>query len=71
MTRSFWIVGLSITVLMFTGLAIICIAALITRRHLSATGWTMFLLSMSSVYFMFGRLRAAIRFGDPTKGMDL
>jgi hypothetical protein len=71
MTRIFWIVGLSITVLMFSLMAIICLAGLIMRRHLSLNAWTMLILSISSAYFVFGRLRAAIRHGDPTKGLDV
>ena len=56
---------------MFAVMAIICLAGLIMRRHLNLNGWTMLILSTYGAYFMFGRLRAAIRFGDPTKGMDL
>lgn len=69
MTRVFWIIGLSITVLMFGLFAVLSLTALVTHRFMSLGAWTMFLIFSSSAYFMFGRLRAALRYGDPTKGL--
>lgn len=71
MTRIFWIIGLSITVLMFAVMAITCLAGLIMRRHLNLNLWMMLISFSYGAYFMFGRLRAAIRHGDPTKGLDV
>ena len=69
MTRIFWIIGFSITVLMFAFLTVARLDALITRKHLSLTGWAMLITSSSTAWFMFGRLRAAIRYDDPTKDL--
>ena len=69
MTRILWIIGFSVTVLMFALLAVACLAALITRKHLSLTGWAMLITSSSTAWFMYGRLRAAIRYGDPTSDL--
>ena len=69
-TRIFWIAGFSITVLMFAGMTLLCVIALFEKHHLNGTGWTMFVCSLCSTWFMFGRLRAAIRFGDPTAGLN-
>ena len=70
MTRIFWIVGLSITVLMFGLFAVLSLAAQVTHRFLSLAAWATLITFSSSAYFMFGRLRAAIRYGDPTKGLN-
>ncbi len=69
MTRVLWIIGFSITVLMLAMLAVACMAALITRKHLNLTGWAMLITSSSTIWFMYGRLRAAIRYGDPTRDL--
>jgi len=70
MTRIFWIVGLSIALFMFAAFSILCVAALIIHRHLNLTGWTMLVLSVYPAWFMFGRLRCAAKYGDPTKDMS-
>jgi hypothetical protein len=70
MTRLFWIIGLSIAVFMFSGFTIVCLVTLVTRRHLNPMGWGMLILGAYAAFFMFGRLRAAIKFGDPTKGLN-
>jgi hypothetical protein len=70
MTRVLWIVGLSITVFVFGGAALLCIVAFITHRHLNMKGWTVLVLSAYSTYFMFRLLRSAIRYGEPTKGLS-
>jgi len=69
MARVFWVVGLSITPAMFLGSIILCIAALITHRHLNLTGWAFLLIGIYAVKFTFERLRAAIKYGDPTKDL--
>ena len=70
MNRFLWIIGFSITVLMFSFLAVVCFAALITHKHLSLTTLATLITSSSAAWFMFGRLQAAIRYGDPTKDLD-
>ena len=70
MARILWIIGFSITILMFTFMTALCLIALVTRRRLNPTGWTMLVMGAYSAYFMFGRLRAVIRYGDPTKDSD-
>jgi hypothetical protein len=56
---------------MCSGFALVGVIALVTHKHLNLTGWTMLVLSGYGAYFMFGRMRAAIKYGDPTKGMGL
>ena len=70
MIRAFWIVGLSITTLMFSGMTLICLVALIEKRHLNGTGWSMLFLGAYGTWFIFARLRSAIKYGDPTRGME-
>ena len=70
MARVFWIVGLSITLVMFVGSVIVCVIALVSHRHLNLTGWTMLLVGIYAVKFIFERLRSAIKYGDPTKGLS-
>jgi hypothetical protein len=67
MTRIFWIIGLSIALLVFSGIVIICLVAFITHRHLNFTGWTMLVFNAIGVRFIFAGLRSAIRYGDPTR----
>lgn len=70
MTRILWIIGFSITVLMFGLFAALSLAALATRRFLNLGTWASFITFSSSTYFMLGRLHAAMRYGDPTKDLD-
>ena len=70
MARLFWIVGLSITLIMFAGGLVVCIVALVTHRHLNMTGWTALLVGAYAVKFIFERLRSAILYGDPTKDLN-
>lgn len=70
MTRILWIVGLSIALFMFAAYTILCVAALIIHKHLNLTGWTMLVVSAYAAWFMFGRLRCAVVYGDPTKDMN-
>ncbi len=67
MTRIFWIIGLSIALLVLSGLVILCLIALITHRHLNFRGWTMLVSGVIGVEFVFAGLRSAIRYGDPTR----
>jgi hypothetical protein len=67
MIRIFWIIGLSIALLAFSGFVIICLFALIKHRHLNFTGWMMLVSNAIGVKFIFAELRSAIRYGDPTK----
>jgi hypothetical protein len=71
MIRILWIIGFSIALHAFSGITVVCLIALITLRHLNGKGWTMFVVSAYGVYFMFGRLRASIRYGDPTKDLNV
>ena len=70
MARVFWIIGFSITVLMFGLFTVASLAALVNRRFQSLAAWTALITFSSTAYFMFGRLRAAIRYGDPTKDLN-
>ena len=67
MTRVLWIVGLSIAFFVFSGFVSICLFALVTHRHLNLTGWAMLLIGAYTVKLIFGCLRSAIKYGDPTK----
>lgn len=69
MTRIFWIVGLSIALLMFGGMTVLCVIALITHRHLNIKGWTMLVFGGYTAWLMFRCLRSAILYGDPTKSL--
>lgn len=66
MIRVFWIIGFSITVLMFGLFAVLSLVALVAHRFLSLGAWAVLITFSGSAYFMLGRLRAAIRYGDPT-----
>lgn len=70
MARLFWIVGLSIALIVFAGFLTICIVVLVTHRHLNLTGWTTLLVGGYAVKFIFERLRSAIRYGDPTADLS-
>jgi hypothetical protein len=70
MTRIFWIVGLSIALLVLSGFVVICLVALIRHRHLNFSGWTMLVSGVIGVKFVFAGLRSAIRYGDPTRTMS-
>jgi hypothetical protein len=70
MTRALWIIGFSITVFMFGLFAVLSLVALVTHRFLSLAAWATLITFGSSAYFIFGRLRAAIRYGDPTKDFE-
>jgi hypothetical protein len=39
MVRILWIIGLSLSVLVFPGMALLAVVALITHRHLNERGW--------------------------------
>jgi hypothetical protein len=67
MIRIFWIIGLSVALLVFSGFVVICLFALITHRHLNSKGWMMLVSNAIAVRFIFAGLRSAIRYGDPTK----
>lgn len=41
MVRILWIIGLSLSALVFGGFTLIAIVALITHRHLNERGWVM------------------------------
>jgi uncharacterized membrane protein len=70
MTRVLWIVGLSIALFAFAAFSFVCVAALVLHKHLNRTGWTMLVLSAYGAWVMFGRLRCAVVYGDPTKDMS-
>jgi hypothetical protein len=67
MIRIFWIIGLSIALLVFSGFVVLCLFALITHRHLNFRGWGMLIFGAFAVRFVFEGLRSAIRYGDPTR----
>jgi hypothetical protein len=67
MTRILWIIGLSIALLVSSGSIIICLVALVTHRHLNLKGWTVLVGCTYGVRLIYGWLRSAIRYGDPTK----
>ena len=67
MTRIFWIVGLSIALVVNAGFVAICCTGLVTRWHLNLMGWLMLLLSAYLVRLIYGWLRSAIKYGDPTR----
>ena len=70
MIRTFWIVGLSIALLVNSGIVAVCGSALATRRHLNLMGWFMLFFSIYLVWLIIGWLRSAIKYGDPTKVAD-
>ncbi len=69
MTRILWIIGLSIALLVNTGLVVICLVALVTRGHLNPKGWAMLVIGAYTVKHIFGWLRSAIKYDDPTKDL--
>jgi len=70
MTRILWIVGLSIALLVNTGFVVVCCTGLVTRRHLNSMGWFVLVLSIYLVWLIYGWLRSAIKYGDPTKSLN-
>jgi hypothetical protein len=70
MTRLFWIVGLGIALVVISGLVLICLIGLVTHRRLNLEGWAMLVLGSYAVKLIFGWLRSAIKYGDPTRGMN-
>jgi hypothetical protein len=70
MTRILWIVGLSIALFVFSGFVVVCLIALVTHRHLNPKGWAMLVIGAYTVKFIFGWLRSAIKYGDPTKAAN-
>ena len=70
MKRAFWIVGLSVALLMFTGFVTLSVVAFVIHKHLNLTGWTTLLINAYAAWFVFGRLRSTIQHGDPTRGME-
>jgi hypothetical protein len=70
MIRIFWIVGLSIALVMFSGLVIICLVALVTHRHLNLKGWVMLILGAYAIKAVYAWLRSAIKYGDPTRAVN-
>jgi hypothetical protein len=69
MTHIFWIIGLTISLLVFSGVVIICLVALNTDGHLNFTGWMMLVFNAIAVMFIFARLRSAIEYGGPTEAL--
>ena len=67
MTRAFWIVGLSVALIVNTGFVAVCCAALATRGHLNHMGWIVLCISIYLVWQIVGWLRSAIKYGDPTR----
>jgi hypothetical protein len=70
MARRFWITGLSLAVIVYSGFVVFCIVSLITHRHLDLKGWTILILSAYAGYFAFGRLRVVLKSGDPTTELN-
>ena len=70
MTRILWIIGLSIALLVSSGSVIICLIALVTHRHLNLKGWTVLVGFTYCVRLIYGWLRSAIKYGDPTKSLS-
>ncbi len=70
MTRIFWIVGLCIALVVISALVVICLIGLVTHRHLNLEGWGMLILGAYTLKLIFGWLRSAIKYGDPTKGVN-
>ena len=67
MARRFWIVGLTLAVIVYSGFVIVCLVAFINHRHMDLRGCTVLVLSAYAGYFALGRLRATFRSGDPTR----
>jgi hypothetical protein len=70
MTRILWIVGLSVALLVNTGFVVICCTGLVTRGRLNLMGWLVLVFSVYLVWLMYGWLRSAIKYGDPTKSLN-
>jgi uncharacterized membrane protein len=65
MTRILWIIGLSIALLVNTGVVVICCIGLVTHGHLNPMGWFSLIVSVCLVWLIYGWLRSAIKYGDP------
>ncbi len=70
MIRIFWIIGLSIAFLVFSGIVVLCLIALVTHRHLNLKGWTVLVCDAYLVRLILRWLRQAIKYGDPTKNLS-
>jgi hypothetical protein len=70
MTRVLWIVGLCIALVVISALVVICLIGLVTHRHLNLEGWGMLILGAYTLRLIFGWLRSAIKYGDPTKSLS-
>jgi hypothetical protein len=67
MTRILWITGLCIAFFVNTGLVVICCIGFVKRGHLNPKGWFMLVIGVYLVWLIYGWLRSAIKYGDPTK----
>jgi hypothetical protein len=70
MKRILWIVGFSIAALAFVLMVVVCVGALVLRRHLNVGGCEMLLVSAIGAWHMIGRIRVTIAQGDPTADFD-
>jgi hypothetical protein len=67
MTRILWIIGLCIALFVNTGFVVACCIGLVTRGHLNPLGWFMLVFNVCLAWLIYGWLRSAIKYGDPTK----
>ena len=65
MTRALWIVGLSISLLVFGGFTAMCVIGLIFRHHLNATGVVILLSNGFISWMIVDYLRLKVR--EPRK----
>jgi hypothetical protein len=70
MIRILWIIGLCIALFVFSAFVVFCSIALFKHRFLSLSAWLLLISFASGVRFIFGWLRSAIKYGDPTKNLD-
>jgi hypothetical protein len=61
MVRILWIVGLSLSVLVFGGMTVLTVVALITHRHLNERGWVTLSTSGFITWITIEYLRLKIR----------
>ena len=66
MIRILRVIGLSATLVVLTGPVMLRLAALVSHKHHNRTGWTMLVLGVIGLEFIFTSLRAAIRCGGAT-----
>ena len=70
MKRTLCIIGLCVALLMFLFLLSVRVTGLVVKKHLSMTSWFMLVTSAYGAWHFAGRIRVALKNGDPTPDLQ-